>query len=107
MADNKLPKAKSSFMKSFVLPIVIALLMALAVERTVYYVFDYEFNALINIGLYLTFYFLIVGRIKKAQRAPDEIPEPHPAEDWPRSGPIGKLGPYAIAFTFFRMKCCS
>jgi len=102
MTKNNDATKKHTFLWDFVIPIVLGLLLAFLTGRFIFHVLEIRFSTLGNVFLYLFFYFMMNAIIGKIRRDPKSgKPQRHPAQDWPRSGPIGSLGVYGMSFTFY------
>lgn len=100
MTSKTKSSGKFSFFWTWIFPIVLALGLAIGTEEIYEYITGNRYGSLLDITIYLAYYFLIVFIIGKLRNKNKEPATPHPAMNWPMSGPIGKLGHYVYVFTF-------
>ena len=90
---------RDSFFGQWILPILIALPLSIAIEKAFDAIFDITLSKWIELSIYLGCY-LLVHRIINANTIESNA-EPHPATNWPVSGPIRSVGNYGLFLVFF------
>ena len=103
MTESVQETTKKPFMKTFfgnwVVPIVIAMILAFVIERLVANLLDWHMNSILVVLLYIVCYAIVSVLIAKLSRTSKDKAV-HPALTWPMSGPIHHLGHYGMGLVF-------
>lgn len=92
--------AKTDFLL-WIVPIVLTLIIAISANHWIEAKYDYDMSGFITLIFFLTIYWLVTKIVHFFfNDKPKTTPPPHPALNWPMSGPIGNLGKYAYVVTF-------